>query len=62
MATKDYADFVRTEKPVPIQNPRVGSGTAKSIDDRTTFFSNSRDFLVSAKMLLPDKNVRPIRI
>jgi hypothetical protein len=36
MATRGYAVFVKTVKPVPIQNPRVGSGIAKSIDERTT--------------------------
>jgi hypothetical protein len=36
--TKDCAAFVKTVKPVPIQNPRVGSGIAKSIDERTTIF------------------------
>jgi hypothetical protein len=36
MATRGYAVFVKTVKPVPIQNPKVGSGIAKSIDERTT--------------------------
>ena len=38
MATRGYAVFVKTVKPVPIQNPKVGSGIAKSIDERTTIF------------------------
>jgi hypothetical protein len=38
MATRGYAVFVKTVKPVPIQNPRVGSGIARSIDERTTIF------------------------
>jgi hypothetical protein len=36
--TKDCAAFVKTVKFAPFQNPRVGSGIAKSIDERTTIF------------------------
>jgi len=38
VATRVYAVFVKTVKPVPFQNPRGGSGIAKSIDERTTIF------------------------
>ena len=36
--TKVYAVYVKAVKPVPIQNPKVGSGIAKSIDERTAIF------------------------
>lgn len=35
---KVYAVYVKAVKPVPIRNPKVGSGIAKSIDERTTIF------------------------
>jgi hypothetical protein len=35
MAPRGYAVFVKTVRPVPIQNPKVGSGIVKSIDERT---------------------------
>jgi len=33
---KGYAVFVKIVRPVPFQNPKVGSGIARSIDERTT--------------------------
>jgi hypothetical protein len=38
MAPGGYAGFVKTVKPVPIQNLKVGSGIVKNIDEKTTNF------------------------